>query len=85
MANEACGICVPRREFDMHVGDDLGECLRPNAHWDGKHMFRNRDGVYYLWEDDDSCDCCQPEDDERCFVYGEISEKEALELIAKRD
>lgn len=69
----------------MHVGDDLGECLRLDVHWDGKHVFRNRGGVYYLWEDDDSCGCCQPEDDERCFAYGEISEKEALELIARRD
>lgn len=64
------------------------ECLRTAPHWDGCHIFKTVDGQYIKWQDDYTCDCCAVEDDEngdRCFTFEKITEKEALELIGRRD
>jgi hypothetical protein len=85
MTERICGILVPRKEWDMHVGNDGGECLRSSSHTDGKHVLRNANGEYITWEDDPSCGCCEPGEDEHCFFYKKISQAQALRLITRRD
>jgi hypothetical protein len=76
-----CGIVVQRRENDMGLKGTGGECLRPMSHTDGRHLFKNPEGDYYTWEDDYDCGCCAPEEIDRCFVYGRVSEEEAQCLM----
>lgn len=35
-----------------------------------------------MWEDDYECGCCEPETDDRCYDFGEISPEEAMKLMA---
>lgn len=85
MSERTCQILITRLEGDMHIEDSCETaCLRLHPHWTGPHVFKTKDGRYFSWEDDE-CGCCEPEDTERCFVYEEISETEALKLLKKRD
>jgi hypothetical protein len=58
--------------------------MRLGEHFE-EHLFQNPYGEYFIWEDDFTCDCCIPEEEGRCFVYGEISEEDAKALTTKRD
>jgi hypothetical protein len=70
-----CGIIVPRRRDILGEGSDeyLPECIRGRGHR-GPHVFLTPEGKYIAWEDDWSCGCCKPEEDDRCYTYGEITE-----------
>lgn len=81
MGRNTCDICVRRREHDMRLKGTWGECIRPRSHNDGLHLFRNPQGTYFTWKDDDECDCCEPGDPNQCFNYGPISEDEANHLM----
>lgn len=80
-----CGICVPRRELDMSLGTFSGDCLRPETHRDGVHLFQNPAGTYFTWEDDNDCGCCAPEEHDRCFNYQDIPYKQALLLMENQE
>jgi hypothetical protein len=80
MNQKVCGVHVPRREPGMGLEDSYGECMRPCAHL-GQHLFQNSYGEYFTWEDDFTCECCIPEEEDRCFFYGPISKKKAEALI----
>ena len=84
MNHKLCGIGPPGRETHNTGLDPAvsSGCLRPYAHNDFKHLFLNKYGKYILIEDDFECDCCAPEEDERCFVYQEVSEETAHKLMS---
>lgn len=81
---QQCGIIVPRQEEIVgHRGDGyLAECILPYQHEDF-HVIKTPEGKYFYWEDDWDCDCCDPEEYQRCYVYGPIEEREVLELLKK--
>jgi hypothetical protein len=54
----------------------------PNIHYTKPHLVKTPEGKFYIWEDDDNCDCCRPGDDDQCYVFSEITEAEA-ELLLK--
>tara|TARA_B100000508_G_scaffold60333_2_gene47475 strand:+ start:32082 stop:32339 length:258 start_codon:yes stop_codon:yes gene_type:complete len=83
---ENCGHLVRRLEYEFGIENyEHSACLRRGTHYDELHVFKNSKGQYFSWESDWGCDCCEPEDVDRCFDYGEISEEEALELIRGHD
>ncbi len=74
---ELCGIIVPRQEDitgDRHDGY-LAECILKACH-NGPHVFQTPEGKYFSWEDDLDCGCCKPEEDDRCYLYQEITEEQ---------
>ena len=77
-----CGIIVPRQEdiIGDRDGSYFAECIRRRCH-SGPHVFLTPEGRYFSWEDDWDCDCCTPEEDDRCYVYQEISKDDYLALI----
>jgi len=78
---ELCYANPPRKE---DIFQDYGKCdtscILPTAHWCA-HVFKLPDGRYIQWEDDFECDCCEPEEEDRCYTYGPISEEEVAKLI----
>lgn len=76
-----CGIIAPRQsDIVGHRGDGyLAECILPYGYHD-KHLVRTPEGKFFVWEDDWDCDCCKPDEDDRCYVWKEISEPRAIEL-----
>lgn len=80
MTNETCGICVLRREHSMYIEGVSGDCLRPYTHV-GVHLFLNARGEYIIWEDDNECGCCEPEDHDRCFTYRRATPEEVTTLL----
>ncbi len=72
-----CGVIMPRREQTVQGNCDhyLAECIRKRGHR-GPHVIKTPENVLIAWEYDWECGCCEPEEDERCYVYQEISEKE---------
>ena len=76
-----CGIIVPRQQDIIGSREDYTpECIRARCH-SGPHVFLTPEGKYFSWEDDWTCDCCTPEEDDRCYVYQEITEDDYLALI----
>lgn len=76
-----CGIIVARREEilgDRHDGY-LPECIRRVNH-SGPHVFLTPEGKYFSWEADWDCDCCRPEEDDRCYLYQEITQEDFFTL-----
>jgi len=70
-----CGI-IPPRYHDLigeRDGGYLPECILKANH-QTPHIFKNPEGKFIAWEDDWSCDCCEPEEVDRCIVYQEIEE-----------
>lgn len=65
-----CGIIAPRQEQVCGLPPEqfTAECFRENNH-DGPHSFRIPSGEVYCWEYDMSCDCCEPDEDQRCTVF----------------
>lgn len=84
MNHKLCGLGPPGRETHNTGLDPAASsgCLRPYAHNDFKHLFLNKYGKYILIEDDFECDCCTPEEDERCFICAEVSEETARKLMS---
>ena len=81
ISGDVCGIMPPRQNFLIGFLDwpenYLPECLAKSGHW-GPHVFRLPDGRFIAWEDDLLCGCCTPEEEERCFVYREVSGEEKI-------
>lgn len=79
-----CGIIVPRQNCVVGYRDDgyLAECILPYGHYDF-HVVRTPEDEYFAWWDDWDCDCCGPEEDQRCYVYTRIEESEVLALLKK--
>ncbi len=79
-----CWIIVPRQHEIVDHRDDgyLAECILPYGH-EGFHVVHTPEGEYFYWEDDWDCDCCEPEEDSRCYIYGPISEFKVLELLGQ--
>ena len=77
-----CGIIVARREDILGYRSDgyLPECIRGRCHC-GPHVFLTPEGKYFSWEDDWKCGCCTPEEDDRCYLYQEITKDDYLALI----
>ena len=76
-----CGI-IPPRYYQMIIDRDDGylpECILEKNHGP-QHVFRTPEGKFIVWEDDWECGCCEPEEDDRCIVYGEIGESEIPNL-----
>ena len=77
---ERCGT-----QMRDHHRSEKG-CLKKDAHNDA-HVQQNISGKFMEWEDDyecpdsESCECW--EEGDPCFIYGEITEKEAKERINK--
>lgn len=78
---EICGIIVPRREDILGYRNDeyLPVCIRPRCH-SGPHVIKMPEGIYYAWEDDWSCGCCRPEEEDRCIHYWKIDEEDIPNL-----
>lgn len=68
-----CGIIVPRQRDVVGERSDgyLAECVLERNHA-GRHVFRTPEGNSYEWEDDVSCDCCDGETDEPCYLLWKI-------------
>lgn len=77
-----CNTIVPRMENDFYVGEPRSscECVLPCSHSPAPHVFRLSDGRHIAWQDDYECNCCEPGDPDRCFVYWEISEENVQKL-----
>jgi len=75
---ERCNNLPERRESDMGIEDLCNaECLLLPGHV-GSHILKNDEGKYIEWDSLEwSCDCCEPEDHDRCFSYAEITIEEA--------
>lgn len=84
--NITCGVIPPRYKEDIGLRDDgyLPECIRP-LHQMDPHVFQTPEGKYFVWRDDWECDCCTHNEEDRCYVIGEIPEVEALKLIEGRE
>lgn len=82
MSREFCGIIPPRRDTILEHRDDgyLGECILPSGHWCA-HVLHTPEGKYIQWKDDFDCDCCSPEEEDRCYVFEPITKKEVKKLI----
>lgn len=71
--------------FLRHGGSeplDKDGCLLNQDNHD-THVFKDEDGKYIAWKDDDTCNCgCWDTDDYStvCKLYREISESEFLKL-----
>jgi hypothetical protein len=75
-----CYILPPRmgstlRLIDAPPGSDPS-CLLASANHPEEHVFRLSDGRYFAWKDDWECDCCKPEEDDRCYVIWELTAEE---------
>ena len=70
-----CSIIAPR-QWDL-VGERedgyFAACIRKVAHR-GPHVVKTPEGKFIAWKDDMECDCCAPDEDDRCTVYWEIQE-----------
>jgi hypothetical protein len=75
VALSKCGIIATRQEDIIGNRDDgyFAECILERHGW-GPHVFRTPEGKIYAWEDDMECGCCEPDEDDRCTIYWEISE-----------
>ena len=74
-----CGIIAPRQsEVVGHQDDDyLAECILMRCH-QGPHVIKTPEGRFIAWEDDYNCDCCQPEEFDRCIIWWSVLEKDIL-------
>jgi hypothetical protein len=79
-----CGIIPPRRKNILGDRSDgyFGDCILPVHHSSlFPHVLKTPEGEYFSWEDDPDCDCCEPEDDDHCYLFGEISEAEYQQIL----
>jgi len=80
-----CGI-MPVRHRDI-IGDRednyLPECILPHDRT-CPCLIKTPEGRYFQWEDDDDCGCCPPEEDDRCYLYWEVTKEKAEELLQGR-
>jgi hypothetical protein len=78
-----CGIIMPRQtDVVSHRNDGyLAECILESGHL-GHHIVKTLEGKFYAWEDDWGCGCCEPDEDDRCYTYWELSEQEVANSIA---
>lgn len=76
-----CGLIACRQHQIVGHRDDgyLAECILEGVHGHGPHVCRTPEGMYYAWEDDPECGCCEPDEDDHCHIYWEIEEKELPE------
>ena len=81
-----CGIIPPRSQdiIGDRLDDYLGECILKRAHL-SPHLIKTPEGRYIQWEDDPNCDCCQPSEDDHCYVSNEITEERARQLLQWRE
>ena len=81
---DTCGIIAPRQSDIIGYREDkyLAECICPKHHL-SPHVIKTPEGRYFDWEDDWECGCCEPDEDEHCYTFGEITEEEAQEYINK--
>ena len=79
----SCGIIPARQENIVGYTEDyFAECILPVGHV-CPHIVRTPEGRYFQWEEDWECECCGPEEVDRCYDHGEITEARARELIIK--
>ncbi len=80
-----CGIIVPRQEDVLGLRADhyIAECVLEYAH-DGPHVFKTPEGAHIAWEDDDDCGCCEPDEDDPCFVYWKVDGSDITKLTKRR-
>lgn len=71
-----CGIIAPRwQEIVGYRQDDyLPVCIMPRNHT-GPHVVKTPEGVHIAWKEDWTCDCCTPDEEDRCITFWEITEK----------
>jgi hypothetical protein len=81
---DICYIIPPRREGIIGERQDgyMGDCILPRAHF-CPHVLQTPEGQYFEWEDDMECGCCEPEEDSRCYVFSEITEKQFRRYVAE--
>ncbi len=86
MVDSICGIIAPRQdELVRGEREDgyLAECILPHGHR-GPHVVKTPEGKFFAWEDDWDCDCCEPEEADRCYIHWEIEEAEIPKLLKRR-
>ncbi len=83
---ETCGIIAPRQEHIVGYRYDhyLAECILPRAHY-CEHVVKTPEGRYFAWSYDYGCDCCEPDEPDRCTLIGELSEEEFRELLVENE
>ncbi|HEY0010328.1 MAG TPA: hypothetical protein VGB97_00240 [Candidatus Paceibacterota bacterium] len=79
-----CSILPPRPQqvrsgYNLPNSFDLG-CILPLGNCYA-HVFRLPNGQHVAWEDDFKCGCCEPDDEQRCIMFREISQEEVEELM----
>ena len=83
-----CGILMPRKEPDIiRFNEELTPCLKASGHWD-EHLMQTADDRFIVWSfeetycgDESVCACLEEDGLIECFNYGEVSPKEAKEMI----
>lgn len=83
---DTCGIIAPRQNGMIGYREDdyFAECILETGHL-CPHIIRTPEGKYFQWEDDFDCDCCSFDEDDRCYIYSEITEAEANKFIEERE
>lgn len=77
-----CGKIVPRQNEVVGERRDgyLAECILPEHH-KGHHIIKIPEGKYFAWRDDESCECCGPEESDPCYIFWEMSADEVTKLL----
>lgn len=84
---EQCFTIVPNFDRLLSLPEDFSlECLLLDGH-KGPHLVKRSDGKYFVWEQDNECEGVLDPDSPcyeycECFVFWEIAEAEALQMLA---
>ena len=76
-----CDIIAPRQHEIVGDREDgyLAACILGRCH-SGPHVVKTPEGEFFAWQDFWGCDCCGPDEVDRCFTYWEIKEADIPEL-----
>ena len=71
---EICGIIVPRQRDIVGRRDDgyIAECILERGH-NTPHIIQTPEGQKIAWEDDFTCACCAPDEDDRCYTFWKVN------------
>ena len=82
-----CDYLLPRRELGIvQYDEDLPECLLKKDH-KGEHLVKTSNG-YFVWLPQETycedCDCTDEGGYIECFIFGEISEEDAVTMLKEK-
>ncbi len=82
-----CGKIAPRQwQMTGYYPSEgyLAECILKGRNHD-IHVIKTPNGKFFAWEDDWECDCCDPNEEDRCTIHWEINEADIQVFQNKAD